>query len=548
MAKIKSGLLLITMLLSSEAWAEKGSGVPLKSILTTPQANQSLEGELKQTDQSSEEPKSIADPAPIPGPVPAPGAAPAPIAPAPSASETPSPVVPGPAKVEPAPTASAPVSAPQSITATQQDLNNDKGKMPSDLSIPASPTVSPAPAVPPTAPANDQATLKSVINTNPDKKTEMVREDKQPPEFTKSLMFRQDEIDKIRMVYNIYLERQKNKTQVRKEDDKKIDDIIGKLSLNPSTPEQSDLPAAPTGIYLNSIIYRAPGNASVWVNGVKYDNDVTKNNIRVINATSNYAEVEWRATGYKDSDINDWTAIFPRVGETPDKELPTSRRGITVSPETSSVRAVLRPNQYLDTHGKAIREGKPPVIKESKSEVSALPGASSKVDLPVKDETGSLLPLSAAINAPIDAVNNANNSLKNNSSSPDVTKGPEEKKEVEIKIMPNGHYDIPIKTNNIVINFRVDTGATYPVVSKADAERMGVDLGSLQYDYQATVANGTIVKSAKTKVPSMYIQDLEYKDVDLMVADGDFPQPLLGASFLNTIKYSMADGVMKISK
>jgi len=351
------------------------------------------------------------------------------------------------------------------------------------------------------------------------------------PVLEKSLMFTPDELNKIKMVYNIYLERQKttnNKEVVDKTPN--VEDLLGRLNMG-APPE---LPPAPVGIYLDSILFRAPGNASAWINGKKYEIGISQNNIQLIKVASNYAEIEWRISGYNNATIGDWSDIFPEIddddAEKRSNSMPPSRQAIKVNAETKAVQVILKPNQYLDTKAKAVKEGRPVMPKD-------VAGVNSKNGLPNNNSPlGKLsMPEKSEEKTPESEVKKV-----------DTTVAPQ--KEVKIKASENGHYDISATINGQVVTFRVDTGATYPVISKDDAKRLGIDVDKLQYSFEAKIADGTIIKSAEATVDVMTIEGLTFEKVLIMVANGNFPQPLLGSSFLNTINYNMSGGVMTITK
>ena len=68
---------------------------------------------------------------------------------------------------------------------------------------------------------------------------------------------------------------------------------------------------------------------------------------------------------------------------------------------------------------------------------------------------------------------------------------------MEVPRSADGHYYLTMEVNGAPIRFVVDTGATELVLSRADAERAGIDTGGLIYSGRAFTANGMVETAAR---------------------------------------------------
>ena len=56
----------------------------------------------------------------------------------------------------------------------------------------------------------------------------------------------------------------------------------------------------------------------------------------------------------------------------------------------------------------------------------------------------------------------------------------------------DGHYYLTVDVNNVPVEFLVDTGASDLVLTKEDAERVGIDVDNLAFLGRAQTANGPV--------------------------------------------------------
>jgi len=89
--------------------------------------------------------------------------------------------------------------------------------------------------------------------------------------------------------------------------------------------------------------------------------------------------------------------------------------------------------------------------------------------------------------------------------------------------------------NGQSVRFLVDTGANTVALSRGEARRLGIDYRTGRPGL-ATTAGGT-VRVFEHRLARVRVGDIELRDVQAGVIDGDFPEhPLLGMSFLGQLQ------------
>tara|TARA_R110000868_G_scaffold108842_3_gene296796 strand:- start:23905 stop:24594 length:690 start_codon:yes stop_codon:yes gene_type:complete len=97
----------------------------------------------------------------------------------------------------------------------------------------------------------------------------------------------------------------------------------------------------------------------------------------------------------------------------------------------------------------------------------------------------------------------------------------------------DGHFYIVSEIEGRPVLFLVDTGASMVALSRADAERAGIDTAALRFNRPIQTASGRS-SAAGIRISSLRLGDLELRDVDAVVmAEG--AQSLLGMSVLNRL-------------
>ncbi|MGC9417883.1 MAG: retropepsin-like aspartic protease family protein [Rhodovulum sp.] len=103
---------------------------------------------------------------------------------------------------------------------------------------------------------------------------------------------------------------------------------------------------------------------------------------------------------------------------------------------------------------------------------------------------------------------------------------------IEVPRAPDGHYYLTIDVNDAPVRFVVDTGATDVVLTRADAERAGLDPENLDYFGEARTANG-VVRTAPVRLKQMALGPIVDRDVRGFVNSGEMRESLLGMGYLN---------------
>lgn len=98
-----------------------------------------------------------------------------------------------------------------------------------------------------------------------------------------------------------------------------------------------------------------------------------------------------------------------------------------------------------------------------------------------------------------------------------------------------GHFVTDIQINNQFVSALVDTGASLVAMSSEDARKVGINPSRGDFSIPVNTANG-VVRAAKARVPSLKLQSIEVRDVEVMVMPpGALSHTLLGMSFLRRL-------------
>lgn len=100
---------------------------------------------------------------------------------------------------------------------------------------------------------------------------------------------------------------------------------------------------------------------------------------------------------------------------------------------------------------------------------------------------------------------------------------------------PDGHFHLTLDIGGTPVDFLVDTGASNVVLSRPDAERLGIDLDALAYFGTAMTANGP-VRTARVKLSDVSLGGMEEPVMTAWVTDGEMPGSLLGMDYLRTFE------------
>lgn len=115
---------------------------------------------------------------------------------------------------------------------------------------------------------------------------------------------------------------------------------------------------------------------------------------------------------------------------------------------------------------------------------------------------------------------------------------------VEVPRSRDGHYHLRLQADGVPVDFIVDTGATSIVLTREDAERIGINLDDLVYTGVAQTANGT-VRSARAVVSNLTLGEIEDRNVTVWVNNAEMPGSLLGMAYLQRFeRIEIADNTL----
>ncbi|MDA0962045.1 MAG: TIGR02281 family clan AA aspartic protease [Proteobacteria bacterium] len=95
----------------------------------------------------------------------------------------------------------------------------------------------------------------------------------------------------------------------------------------------------------------------------------------------------------------------------------------------------------------------------------------------------------------------------------------------------DGHYHLILDVNGTAVEFVVDTGASGVVLSRRDADRIGLDPANLVYVGRAMTANGE-VRTAPVRLDSMALGGIVDRNIPAWVNEGALDTSLLGMAYL----------------
>lgn len=103
---------------------------------------------------------------------------------------------------------------------------------------------------------------------------------------------------------------------------------------------------------------------------------------------------------------------------------------------------------------------------------------------------------------------------------------------IEVPRSGDGHFHLTLTANGQSVPFLVDTGATDIVLTRQDAERVGLDPGNLAFLGTARTANGE-VRTAFARLDELALGPVVYRNVPVSVNGGDMDTSLLGMNYLS---------------
>ena len=103
--------------------------------------------------------------------------------------------------------------------------------------------------------------------------------------------------------------------------------------------------------------------------------------------------------------------------------------------------------------------------------------------------------------------------------------------QIEVRRHHDGHFYLTLQIRDVPVSFVVDTGATELVLSRRDAERVGIDPDRLVYQGRARTANG-VVRTARVVLDEVALGPIRDNRVTAWVNEGAMDISLLGMSYL----------------
>ncbi|MDR0996637.1 MAG: TIGR02281 family clan AA aspartic protease [Zoogloeaceae bacterium] len=117
---------------------------------------------------------------------------------------------------------------------------------------------------------------------------------------------------------------------------------------------------------------------------------------------------------------------------------------------------------------------------------------------------------------------------------------------VRLQADANGHFSTEGRINGVLVQFLVDTGATWVAMDKAESRRLGIDLSGARQGMTQT-ANGN-ARVWLIKLDTVQLGTITLRDVDCAVLEQPMPQILLGMSFLNQTNMRREGDVLTLIK
>jgi aspartyl protease family protein len=119
---------------------------------------------------------------------------------------------------------------------------------------------------------------------------------------------------------------------------------------------------------------------------------------------------------------------------------------------------------------------------------------------------------------------------------------------VELRRGGDGHFHAELEVNGEPLRFVIDTGASDIVLSRADAEHVGIDVDSLAFVGRARTANGTVA-TAPVRLGVVRFGDVTDTEVRASVTAGGLDGSLLGMAYLDRFARIEIEGdVMRLHR
>ncbi|MCX7888606.1 MAG: TIGR02281 family clan AA aspartic protease [Rhodobacteraceae bacterium] len=118
---------------------------------------------------------------------------------------------------------------------------------------------------------------------------------------------------------------------------------------------------------------------------------------------------------------------------------------------------------------------------------------------------------------------------------------------LELTMAPDGHFYVTATVDGTRVNFVIDTGASDIVLSRRDAERLGIDTAALAYTGRALTANGR-VETAPVTLGMVELAGFRDAGVPAVVNSGELDTSLLGMSYLSRYRITIDGRRMTLAR
>ena len=105
--------------------------------------------------------------------------------------------------------------------------------------------------------------------------------------------------------------------------------------------------------------------------------------------------------------------------------------------------------------------------------------------------------------------------------------------EVRIRQAPDGHFWVDAELNGRTVRFLIDSGATTTSISRATAERVGIE-PSRGFGAMVQTANG-VVTVDRGRAESLEVGPIQRRDVAVHISDAFGDMNVIGMNFLSTL-------------
>lgn len=118
---------------------------------------------------------------------------------------------------------------------------------------------------------------------------------------------------------------------------------------------------------------------------------------------------------------------------------------------------------------------------------------------------------------------------------------------ITIPVGNSGHFVTDGFINGRSVKFMVDTGASFVVIGRAEADRLGLNYkNSSEAPIQIRTANG-VAKAYPIRLQRLRIGEVELQQVEAIVGP-DIPYILLGNTFLSSFRMERSNDIMRLER